>query len=390
MMYSKQWMGFLTNSRFNQMRRSWVLQVPHLVFIHFTPSAAGADCSRHFGDIHWLLQLDDNDGSCWMEKAPLDGEYPPDSIPFNLRNGRELCTRRGSDADPEYQWRQGKRVSGIFYGSRDVTRDSDAIIKLDFRDSSVPAGPAKVFLDDRLLCEFPVTASGKVTGIVKEYGTNGKVVWQARLQDGKEAGGSVKYDERGQLVSLSCEEKPVFDGDLNGRPATVEVTGGGRARRILTHLNGRLTAEETFSRHGEREVKRYHDGGRQSLQVEKYYKNGKIRQRYTEKKDKLHGKYEEYFENGGRAEEGPVEEGRIVEIKRYYMDGAQKVVAEVAPDFSLCAVLMFDSDGKVQVEGTFKSKRGGVAWDIPQGRVRNYDEDGAVAREKSRGPFRGG
>jgi antitoxin component YwqK of YwqJK toxin-antitoxin module len=33
------------------------------------------------------------------------------------------------------------------------------------------------------------------------------------------------------------------------------------------------------------------------------------------------------------------------------------------------------------MEGTFKSRRKSVAWDVPHGKVRNYDHDGLLADE---------
>ena len=348
-------------------------------------AAFASDCARFIGEIPWLLKLDDDAGSCRMEDPPVNGEYPSQAIPNRLRNGREICTRRGTELDRVFQWKEGRRISVSYYGSR-LFQDPAMLMKLELFDSSIPSGPVRAFYGGELACEIPLTPGGKVTGTVREYHANGRLAREARLFDGKEQGAAVRYDDRGKVTSFTCEGRPVFAGDrercgFNGRPATVELVHGGRLRRILTHFQGKLTAEEEISRNGERVVKRYTGGDNRTVQVEEFYKNGRPHRRYAKIGGELEGPYLEFHKNGRRAEEGRAEKGKTVLFTKYYLNGAQKIDAAVLPGGSLCAVRLFSLTGTLLLEGIFKTNSGAVAWDTPHGHVRSFQEDGTLARE---------
>ena len=347
--------------------------------------AFAVECADFIREVPLTFELEDDYGCCRMENAPYYGEYPRESIPYRLRDGREVCSCRGDGrVDREFAWSQGKRISGTFYGSH-VYHSSSVVTKLEFRDPLKIANPIRVFQDDKLFCEIPINEKGEVTVIVKEYHSDRRLAWQARLLEGKVNGASVRYDGGGNLVSFSCEDKPVFEGDrdrcgFNGRPSAVELKSDQR-RRILTHLKGKLTAEESFSRNGEREVKRYPAGDRNTVQVESFFKNGKLRSRYTKKKESLDGQFVEFYDNGTTAEEGRAEKGKITELKRFYMNGGKKVEASLSSDPSVCAVRLFSSHGELQVDGSFKTRYGALDWKVPHGRLRSYDEDGTLCRD---------
>jgi len=348
------------------------------VFIIAAESRAG-DCDRNFNAItSWFEQTPDNRGKCHMEKVPDDSEYPEHSIPYKLRNGRELCPRHRYQMDWEFLWQNGKRVSGIYY------LGSESRMILAFKESFIPDGPVRIFRSEKLVCEVPVNNKGKADGIVKEYSPDGKLLHAFRMSEGKRNGGFVKYDKQGKLDSFACEDKPVFDGDaercgFKGRAAVVKLPEG----RTVTHLKGRLTCEEKIGRDGKRTIKEflYSGTGLEMEKVAEYYKNGKLYQSFSRKAGKLDGEFGEFYDDGTPSEKGIAEMGRIIDLSQYYKNGTLKLEARLIKNGELCEVRIFNSDGRPDVEGVFKAKRGSVAWEIPHGKVRNYDHEGSLAEE---------
>jgi len=337
------------------------------------------DCDRYFNQITgWIEQTRDSSGKCYMESAPDDGEYPAHSIPYKLRNGRELCPRHRYQMDWEFLWKNGKRVSGVYY------LGSKARMTLSFKESFIPDGPVRIYRGEKLVCEAPVNNKGKADGIVKEYSPEGKLIHAFRMTGGKRKGGFVKHDKQGELDSFACEDKPVFDGDaercgFKGRSAVVKLPEG----RTLTHLKGKLISEEIVGRDGKRTIKEFSYSGT-GLEVEKvaeYFKNGKLHQSFSRKDGKLDGEFREFYDDGTPSEKGVAEMGRIVELSRYFKNGALKLEARLGKNGELCEARIFNSDGKPDVEGVFKAKRGSVAWEVPHGKVRDYDHKGSLAEE---------
>jgi antitoxin component YwqK of YwqJK toxin-antitoxin module len=337
------------------------------------------NCDRHFNEITgWFEQTPDNRGKCHMENVPDDSEYPDHSIPYKLRNGRELCPRHRYQMDWEFLWKNGKRVSGIYY------LGSESRMTLSFKESFIPDGPVRIFRGEKLVCEAPVNNKGKADGIVKEYSPEGKLIHAFRMTGGKRNGGFVKYDKQGKLDSFACEDKPVFDGDaercgFRGRSAVVKLPEG----RTLTHLKGKLISEEIVGRDGKRTIKEFSYSGT-GLEVEKvaeYYKNGKLHQSFFRKGGKLDGEFREFYDDGTPSEKGVAETGRIVKLSQYFRNGTLKLEARLGKNGELCEARIFNSDGKPDVEGVFKAKRGSVAWEVPHGKVRNYDHEGSLDEE---------
>lgn len=349
-----------------------------MVFMTAEETRAG-NCDRYFSAITgWFEQTPDNRGKCYMENVPDDSEYPEHSIPYRLRNGRELCPRHRYQMDWEFLWKDGKRISGVYY------LGSDARMTLAFKDSFIPDGPVKIYHDKQLFCEVPINQKGRADGIVKEYSLDGKLIHAFRMTGGKRNGGFVKYDKQGTLDSFACEDKPVFDGDaercgFKGKAAVVKLPDG----RTLTHVKGKLTSEETVAPYGKRTVKTfsYSPAGLEMEKIEEYYNNGKLYQNYSKRDGNLDGEFKEFYDDGTPAEEGISEQGKIVEIRKYFKNGKLKVEARVDKSGELCEARVFYPDGKPESEGTFKTYRKSVAWEVPHGKVRNYNHDGSPADE---------
>jgi len=352
------------------------------IFAILLSSAAvswAGDCGRYFNAItSWFEQTPDNSGKCHMENVPDDSEYPDHSIPYKLRNGKELCPRHRYQMDWEYLWKNGRRISGVYY------LGSTARMTLAFKDSFTPDGPVRIFQDEKLFCEVTVNRNGKPDGIVREYSPEGRLKQAFRMVEGTRKGGYVKFDNNGKLESFACEDKPIFDGDaercgFNGKAVVVKLPNG----RSLTHVKGKLTLEESVERNGKRAVKTYSfsGSGEAMLRVEEYYKNGNLFQSYSKRDDQLDGEFRELYDDGTTAEEGIAEQGRIVEIRKFFRNGKPKLEARLKMNGELCDAKIFTPDGILDRDGTFKSYRRSVSWEVPQGKVRNYFHDGTLLDE---------
>lgn len=332
------------------------------------------DCSEDFNVItSWISQKHDFAGTCLMENIPIDGKYPANAIPYKLRNGKEICPRNRYETDMEYLWKNGQRISGIHY------LGSKAYMTLAFKESFIPDGPVRIYHNEKLFCEVPVNRDGKPDGIISEYTPEGKLSNGFRMVGGKREGGFVKFNKAGKLESFACESKPVFDGDpercgFNGRPATVKLPDG----RVITHIKGKLTVEEVVRSDGTRFVTTYPDTGKQMVLFAEYYKNGRLLRSSSKRGGQLDGTFREFYDDGTPAEVGIAEQGRIVELKRFFKNGKPKLKARLIKDGELCEARIFTQDGKPEKEGTFKSYRKSVAWDVPHGMVRNYGFDGLL------------
>jgi antitoxin component YwqK of YwqJK toxin-antitoxin module len=337
------------------------------------------DCDRYFNQITgWIEQTRDSSGKCYMENAPDDGEYPAHSIPYKLRNGRELCPRHRYQMDWEFLWKNGKRISGVYY------LGSETRMTLAFKESFIPDGPVRIYHGEKLVCEAPVNNKGKADGIVREYSPQIGLVHAFRMSNGKRDGGFVKYDDNGKLESFACEDRPVFDGDaercgFNGKTSVVKLSDG----RTLSHVKGKLTSKETIGADGKRtlEIISYSGAGLEIEKVAEYFKNGKLYQRYSKRDGNLEGEFKEFYDDGTPAEKGVAEQGRIIELSRYFQNGVLKLEARLSKSGELCEAKIFNPDGKPDVEGVFKAKRGSVAWEVPHGKVRKYDHEGSPAEE---------
>jgi uncharacterized protein len=337
------------------------------------------DCSRSFNAItSWVEQTPDNSGKCHMENVADDSEYPEHSIPYKLRNGRELCPRHRYQMDWEYLWKNGRRISGVYY------LGSTARMTLAFKDSFTPDGPVRIFQDEKLFCEVPVNRKGKPDGIVREYSPEGRLMQAFRMVEGGRKGGFVKFDKNGKLKSFACEDKPIFDGDaercgFNGKAAVVKLPNG----RTLSHVKGKLTTEESVEGNGTRTVKSFSvsSAGVSMIRVVEYYNNGNLFQSYSKRDDQLDGEFKELYDDGTTAEEGIAEQGRIVEIRKFFRNGKPKLEARLNKPGDLCEARIYTPDGILDRDGTFKSYRRSVAWEVPHGKVRNYFHDGTLLNE---------
>jgi antitoxin component YwqK of YwqJK toxin-antitoxin module len=335
---------------------------------------------RFFDSIrHWLGTRHDNSGNCRMENVSPESEYPDHSIPYKLRDGREVCEGRDGIYG-EYLWENGRRVSGIRYFHDDIQ------MKLAFRDSFTPDGPVRIYRDEMLICEVPVTEEGEPDGLVREYSPAGTLFHGYRMVDGIQEGGFVKYDEKGNLELFACEAKPAFEGDrercgFNGAPATVKLPNG----RTFTHLEGRLVSEEEVNQfNGTRTVKTYLSSseGEDIVKFEVYYKSGALDQRFTKIDGLLDGKFQIFYETGTLGREGIARSGKIVQFDEFYMNGQKKLKARPAADGERCHVMMYSSEGNLEKEGEFRlAHDGSVAWETRHGMVRNYNPDGSLADE---------
>jgi len=326
----------------------------------------------------WIEQTPDNSGKCHMENVPDDSEYPDHSIPYKLRSGRELCPKHRSQMDWEYFWKNGRRISGVRYFGSEVR------MTLAFKESFVPDGPVRIFRDEKLFCEVPINGKGKPDGIVREFSPAGKLTHGFRMADGKREGSFVKFDEDGRLHSFACGDKPFFDGDaercgFSGKPAVVKLPNG----RTLTHRKGKLIMEESVNSNGARTVKKYafSDKGTETVLITEYFKNGNLYQSYSKRDGNLDGEFRELYEDGSTAEEGIAEQGRIIEIRKFFRNGKPKLEARLNKSGDLCEARIFTPEGMTDREGTFKSYRKSVAWVVPHGKVRNYFYDGTLLDE---------
>ena len=334
-------------------------------------------CSQYFNRMGiWIERLQDNDGRCEMENPPPDSEFPAHSIPYRLRDGREVCHRDRNSLDGEYLWKNGKRVSGIRYVGTDQMR-------LAFRDSFTPDGPVRIYRDEILLCEVPITEDGKADGLVREFSPEGRLSHGYRMVNGRQEGGFVKYDEKGNLELFACEDKPVLEGvrercGFNGAPATVKLPNG----RTFTHLDGRMVIDEEVNKfNGTRTVKTYLPAA-DIVKFEIFYKNGALNQYFTKKGEWLDGKFQIFYETGTLGQEGFARDGTTVQFDEFFMNGQKKLKARLAADGERCHVMMYSPDGILEKDGEFiLADDGSVAWETPHGMVRNYNPDGSLADE---------
>jgi antitoxin component YwqK of YwqJK toxin-antitoxin module len=337
------------------------------------------DCSDYLKWITtWIEQTPDNSGKCHMENVPDDSEYPDHSIPYKLRNDKEFCPKHRSQMDWEYLWKNGRRISGVRYFGSEVR------MTLAFKESFIPDGPVRIFRDEKLFCEVPINGKGKPDGILREFSPEGKLTHGFCMADGKRVGSFVKFDENGRLHSFACGDKPIFDGDVercgfNGKPAVVKLPNG----KTLTHLKGKLTMEESVNSNGARTVKKYafSDKGTETVLITEYFKNGNLYQSYSKRDGNLEGEFRELYDDGSTAEEGIAEQGRIIEIRKFFRNGKPKLEARLNKTGDLCEARIFTPEGMPDREGTFKSSRKSVAWVVPHGKVRNYFHDGTLLDE---------
>ena len=126
------------------------------MLLSVTVSSWADDCSRYFKAIKsWTSLKQDNHGKCKMENVPVGSGYPADSIPYKLRNGKELCPKNRSEMDKEYLWKNGKRISGTYYYT------SETRMTLAYDESFIPSGPVRIYRNEKLFCEVPVNREGK-------------------------------------------------------------------------------------------------------------------------------------------------------------------------------------------------------------------------------------
>lgn len=355
-----------------------------IMLLSVAASSWAADCSGNFKTIKsWINQKPDNTGKCHMENVPNDSEYPADSIPYKLRNGKELCPKHRYEMDWEYLWENGKRVSGIYH------LGSKSRMTLTYKDSFTPIGPVLIYRNEKLFCEVPINKEGKPDGIVKEYSPEGKLAHGFRMADGKRKGGFVEFDKNGGLKSFACEESPVFDGDqercgFNGKSGVVELKNG----TILTHVKGRLTAKETTSADGSKSVIKFINPGtnEEMEQVTEYGKNGKLYRNFSVKNKNREGKYLEYSDNGKLVVEREYKEGVPVVEKSYYLNGKLKEHSTRQPDNTSVSKKGYWDNGQLQSEGVFAFKREGYygsSWTdiVPVGKISNYAENGSLSEE---------
>ncbi len=206
------------------------------------------------------------------------------------------------------------------------------------------------------------------------------------MTGGKRNGGFVKHDKQGELDSFACEDKPVFDGDaercgFKGRSAVVKLPEG----RTLTHLKGKLISEEIVGRDGKRTIKEFSYSGT-GLEVEKvaeYYKNGKLHQSFSRKDGKLDGEFREFYDDGTPSEKGVAEMGRIVELSRYFKNGALKLEARLGKNGELCEARISTLTESLMWKASSRPDEGPCLGNPPMEMVRDYYLKGSLAEEAS-------
>jgi antitoxin component YwqK of YwqJK toxin-antitoxin module len=346
-----------------------------------TIAPASDDCSGYFREVtHWAKQKQDNDGKCEMANTPDNSEYPADSIPYKLRNGKELCLKHRDELDWEYLWKNGKRISGTrFWGS-------EIRMTLKFKDSFVPIGPALIWKNDKLFCEVPIDTDGNPDGIVREYDSEGKLINGQRMVKGKQQGGFVHFDKHGEIKSFACEDKPLFDGDakrcgFSGKPAVVKLAKG----TFVTHVNGKLTVEETVAADKSKTVKKfsYSYAGKVTVQTLEYHKNGALFRSFTAKDKKREGKFLEYTDTGKLLHEREYQEGSCVSDKTYYLNGKLKVESTQNPDGKHASAKEYWDNGQLKSVGTLANTNRGYygSSTVPVGKSYEYSETGALIEE---------
>jgi antitoxin component YwqK of YwqJK toxin-antitoxin module len=352
-----------------------VIVVGVILYAQATPASS---CRDYVRDVNFLInQGPDNSGNCRMEKS---GEYPPESVPFRKREGKELCYRSGRIL-AEYQWANGKRKKGLVHLT-DATK-----VELPYKDTHTVTGSVKITREGKLLCSIPVVANS-ISGLVHEYHPNGRLAYGFRLKNGQEEKGMVAFEADGSLQKFECAEKPLFEGDENrcgfaGKPATISVAGQSGSDTItMTHLKGQLIEQSVVYSSGYKEVIKYPEPGRDIFQSQEFYPNGRLKSSFTVKERQLEGEKNNYYENGQLSSAVIYKEGIPQATKQYYMNGQLKIVILLNQEESLRSVTRYYQSGVKEREGTYKARKNGeVNWDIPHGNFRFYESDGRLERE---------
>lgn len=365
-------------------RKTLILSVISIMLMSVPAASSANDCRRIFGNIKsWVSQKHDDSGKCHMENVPDDNEYPADSIPYKLRDGKELCPKHRYEMDWEYVWEKGKRISGIYH------LGSNSHMSLKYIDSFTPVGPVLIYRKDKLFCEVPINEEGEPDGVVKEYSIDGKLMHGFRMVNDKWKGGFVEYDKKGRLKSFACEDAPLFDGDsdrcgFNGTPAIVELANG----TILTHFEGKLTAKETIGADGSRTVKKLTYPRTDVIveQITELDKSGRVHRKFFVKNEKRDGDYQEYDENGKLAVEKEYKDGVDLVEKKYYMNGKLQEHSVRNTDDTSISTKSYWDNGQLQSVGVYIAKRRsyyGNNWTdtVPVGKLHRYAEDGTLSEE---------
>jgi len=328
----------------------------------------------------WFSQGPDKYGSCRMDNY---GEYPPESVPYNRRDGIERCYRKRS-VQYEYVWKQGKRVKGTMHLS------DESAAEVAYKDSFIVQGPVKVMREGKLLCEIPVV-DGTISGVIREFYPDGRLAEGFRLKKGKDEKGRVAFAPDGALKKFECAERPIFPGDeqrcgFSGKPATITlVSDFDSTKTTVTHLNGYLVEKTDIHSDGYKYARKYPKPGKDLVHVEDYYPNGKLKASYMKEEGQLEGEAKDYFKDGQISRIALFKNGVAREIKLFYMNGKPKLHASPTRDGDLCTVTHYYQDGKPEKEGTYKTARSGqVEWRVPHGSMRSYNKDGTV---RSEGPY---
>lgn len=366
----------------NEMKGKLLLCGLVLIGVLFSGTPSSAYYCRNYIDQleFWFGQGPDNDGRCRMDRY---GEYPPESVPYRLRDGIEQCYRK-RNVQAEYAWKQGRRIKGTLYLS------DESRAEVAYRDSFIVQGPVKVIRDGKLLCEIPVV-DGLFTGVIREFYPDGRLAEGFRLKRGKLDKGMVAFTPGGVLKKFECAERPIFPGDeercgFSGKPSTITlVSDFDSTKTTVTHLNGYLVEKTDIHSNGYKYIRKYPNPGKDLVHAEDYSPNGKLKAAYMKEEGQLEGEAKDYYKDGQISRIAIFQKGIAREIKLYYMNGQPKLHASLTPDTSLCTVTHYYQDGKPETEGTYKTARSGqVEWRIPHGSMRTYNKDGTV---RSEGPF---
>jgi len=310
--------------------------------------------------------------------SPRSGDCSLDRA--QVKDGREVCTHEGKTIS-ETTWKKGEPQGPGFY--TDYNNQ-----KLEVRwKGEVVDGPVKVFdKTGALECTMTVV-NGKTEGPVRELWPGGQLKRATLFKGGEASGPKLGLTQDGKVFELTCGESSFTPEDrkpcgFEGGVSTVQfVQPDGRERKYLArYQKGRILEEETVDDQG-RPMVRKHDGDR--VDVTQRFENGKTYRAYSTVKGDYDGDFKEWSAEGRPVEESRYAKGRVVTRTRYYLNGKPKQELSVDPGSGVISAKDFYDTGTPSRTGTYRPCRSDRCLDYPtpEGTVREYAEDGRLARE---------
>lgn len=316
--------------------------------------------------------------------SPRSGDCSLDKQ--SVKNGQEVCTREGKKIS-ETTFRAGEPQGPGWY-----TDYNDQKLEVRWKGAVVD-GPVKVF-DKTGALECTMTlVNGKAEGVVRELWPSGKLKRATLFRTGEESGPKLGLTEDGKVHELTCGEASFTPEDrkpcgFEGGVSTVQfVQPNGRPRAyVARYQKGVLLEEETVDEQG-RPMVRKHTGDR--VDVTRKFENGKPYRTYSTVKGDYDGDFKEWTAEGQLVEESKYAKGRVVNRTRYYQNGKPKQQLAVDPTTGVITAKDFYDTGTPRKTGTYQPCRNErcLDWPTPEGTVREYAEDGRLARESQ---YKGG